>query len=62
MMLLEGVQIVKGEHMHPGDYIWASGAELYGPYEYPEGCVVFVSFHGPSTQHIYLGSPAGEPS
>jgi anti-sigma factor ChrR (cupin superfamily) len=60
IMVLEGVQIVNGEHMHPGDYIWASGPELHGPYEYPEGCVVFVSFRGPSIKHIYPGSPAGD--
>lgn len=60
IMVLEGVQIANGEPMHPGDYVWASGPEPHGPFEYPEGCVVFVSFRGPSIKHIYPGSPAIE--
>lgn len=59
VVVLEGLQIVKGEHMRPGDYVWAAGPEPHGPFEYPEGCVVFASFRGPSAQHRYEGSPAG---
>ena len=62
IMVLEGVQIANGEPMHAGDYVWASGPEPHGPFEYPEGCIVFVSFHGPSIKHIYPGSPAGDGS
>jgi hypothetical protein len=58
--VLEGVQIVNGVHLHPGDYVWAAGPEAHGPYEYPEGCVVFASFRGLSSRHRYQGSPAGE--
>jgi len=47
IVVLEGVQIV-------------NGAETHGPYEYPEGCVVFASFRGLSARHRYQGSPAGE--
>ncbi len=53
-------QIVKGVHLRSGDYVWAAGPEPHGPYEYPEGCVVFASFRGLSAQHRYNGSPAGE--
>jgi anti-sigma factor ChrR (cupin superfamily) len=60
VVVLEGLQIVRGEHMRPGDYVWASGKEPHGPFEYPEGCVVFASFRGPSPQHRYPGSPAGD--
>jgi hypothetical protein len=60
IVVLEGVQIVKGVHLHPGGYVWASGPEPHGPYEYPEGCVVFASFRGLSSRHRYQGSPAGE--
>jgi hypothetical protein len=60
IVVLEGVQIVKGVHLHPGDYVWASGPAPHGPYEYPEGCVVFASFRGLSSRHRYHGSPAGE--
>lgn len=60
VIVLEGVQIVGGEEMRPGDYVWSDGSEPHGPFEYPEGCVVFASFRGPSSQHRYPGSPAGE--
>jgi anti-sigma factor ChrR (cupin superfamily) len=60
IVVLEGVQIVKGVHLRPGDYVWASGPQPHGPYEYPEGCVVFASFRGLSARHRYTGSPAGE--
>lgn len=59
VVVLEGLQIAEGEHMRPGDYVWASGDEPHGPFEYPEGCVVFASFRGVSAQHRYEGSPAG---
>jgi anti-sigma factor ChrR (cupin superfamily) len=58
VLVLEGLQVANGEPMRPGDYVWASGKEPHGPFEYPEGCVVFASFRGPSTQHRYPGSPA----
>ena len=60
VMVLEGVQIAEGEPLHPGDYLWADGTRPHGPFEYPEGCFVFASFHGPSSQHRYEGSPAGD--
>jgi anti-sigma factor ChrR (cupin superfamily) len=60
VVVLEGLQIVRGEHMQPGDYVWAGGPEPHGPFEYPEGCVVFASFRGASAQHRYAGSPAGD--
>jgi anti-sigma factor ChrR (cupin superfamily) len=60
VVVLEGVQVVEGEELRPGDYLWADGTEPHGPFEYPEGCVVFASFRGPSSQHQYPGSPAGE--
>ena len=60
VIVLEGLQIAEGEHMHPGDYVFGGGATPHGPFEYPEGCVVFASFRGPSPQHRYEGSPAGD--
>jgi quercetin dioxygenase-like cupin family protein len=60
VIVLEGLQIANGEPMRPGDYVWASGDEPHGPFEYPEGCVVFASFRGASSQHRYSGSPAGD--
>jgi len=60
IMVLEGLQIANGEPMRAGDHVWASGPEPHGPFEYPEGCIVFVSFRGPSIKHIYPASPAGD--
>jgi hypothetical protein len=62
VVVLEGLQIVGGEHMRPGDYVFAGPNEVHGPFEYPEGCVVFASFRGASAQHRYPGSPAGDVS
>ena len=57
--VLEGVQIVGGEHMRPGDYVWADRNVVHGPYEYPDGCIVFVSFWG-DPAHRFPGSVAGD--
>ncbi len=59
VLVLEGEQIAEGEPLHPGDYLFADGSRPHGPFEYPEGCVVFASFRGASAQHRYEGSPAG---
>lgn len=55
VVVLEGLQIAEGEPMRPGDYVWADGTRPHGPFEYPEGCVVFASFRGPSSEHIPVG-------
>jgi anti-sigma factor ChrR (cupin superfamily) len=60
IVVLEGLQIVRGEHQRPGDYLWAAPESTHGPFEYPEGCVVFGSFRGLSARHRYPGSPGGE--
>lgn len=60
VVVLEGLQIVGGEHMRPGDYVLGNRNVPHGPFEYPEGCVVFASFRGASARHRYSGSPAGD--
>lgn len=60
IVVLEGVQIVNGVHLRPGDYCFGGREVIHGPFEYPEGCVVFASFTGASSQHRYPGSPGGE--
>jgi anti-sigma factor ChrR (cupin superfamily) len=60
IVVLEGVQIVDGVHLHPGDYCYGGREVIHGPFEYPEGCIVFASFTGASSQHRYPGSPGGE--
>ena len=59
-------------HVHDRTYFWtvvepgrglqrfADGSRPHGPFQYPEGCVVFASFRGASAQHRYQGSPAGD--
>ncbi len=60
VVVLEGVQIVRGEHMRPGDSVFGPSQVPHGPFEYPEGCVVFASFRGGPALHRYPGSPAGD--
>lgn len=60
VVVLEGLQIVRGEQMRPGDSVYAPPEVPHGPFYYPEGCVVFASFRGPSPLHRYAGSPAGD--
>ena len=46
--LLEGRWIVEGKELHPGGYFYgpAGDEEPHGPFESPEGTLVFVSFQG----------------
>jgi ChrR-like protein with cupin domain len=60
IVVLEGVQIVNGVHLRPGDYCYGGPQTIHGPFSYPEGCVVFASFRGASSHHRYPGSPGGE--
>lgn len=60
IVVLEGLQIVRGEHMRPGDYVFGGRNVVHGPFEYPEGCIVFAAFRGASPQHRYPGSPGGD--
>ncbi len=62
IIVVEGVQVAEGEAMRPGDYVFGPANVPHGPFEYPEGCVVFASFHGHSSRHQYEGSPAGPPA
>jgi anti-sigma factor ChrR (cupin superfamily) len=60
IVVLEGVQIVDGVELGTGDFCYGGRETLHGPFSYPEGCVVFASFHGTSSHHRYPGSPGGE--
>lgn len=59
VIVVEGLQIAEGEDMRPGDYVYGGAGGAHGPFEYPEGCIVFSSMRG-GTKHRYEGSPAGE--
>jgi anti-sigma factor ChrR (cupin superfamily) len=60
VIVMEGLQIAEGEPLRPGDFVFAGTNDTHGPFEYPEGCVVFASFRGASSKHRYPGSPAGD--
>lgn len=51
-IILEGKQIVGGELLEAGDYSYGPANIAHGPFEYPEGCVLFVSMRG-GTIHQY---------
>jgi hypothetical protein len=48
--VLKGRMCVAGKDLRPGDYVFGWDA-LHGPYEYPDGCEVFVVFMGDGIQH-----------
>ena len=52
IVVLKGRMCVAGKDLRPGDYVFGWD-ELHGPYEYPDGCEVFVVFMGEGTQHIW---------
>jgi len=60
VVVLEGLQIANGDPLRPGDSCYGPPEVPHGPFEYPEGCVVFASFRGGSALHRYPGSPAGD--
>lgn len=50
IVVLDGRMCVAGKDLRPGDYVF--GWDLpHGPYEYPDGCEVFVVFMGESAAH-----------
>ena len=52
IVVMEGMMRVNGHDLLPGDYVFGWDEE-HGPFEYPEGCVVFTVFHGNSPVHEY---------
>jgi hypothetical protein len=50
IMVLKGRMCVAGMDLRPGDYVFGWD-QPHGPYEYPDGCEVFIVFMGEGTQH-----------
>jgi len=50
IVVLKGRMCVAGKDLRPGDYVFGWD-ELHGPYEYPDGCEVFVVFMGDGITH-----------
>ncbi len=58
IVVLKGRMCVAGKDLRPGDYVF--GWDLpHGPYEYPDGCEVFVVFMGEGTQHMWDAAKYG---
>lgn len=52
ILVTKGRMCVAGKDLRPGDYVFGWDT-LHGPYEYPDGCEVFVVFMGGGTQHAW---------
>ena len=48
-IVLEGKQIVGGQVLSVGDYLYGPRDLPHGPFDYPEGCVIFCSTRGDMT-------------
>ena len=57
ILVMQGRSLVRGQEMRPGDYVFGPANQPHGPFEYPEGLVVFASFRGGSAHHHFAGSP-----
>ena len=52
IVVLKGRMCVAGKDLRPGDYVFGWDRP-HGPYEYPDGCEVFVVFMGEGTAHVW---------
>lgn len=52
ILVTGGRMCVAGKDLRPGDYVFGWDTP-HGPYEYPDGCEVFVVFMGDGTRHIW---------
>ena len=50
ILVTKGRMCVAGKDLRPGDYVFGWD-QPHGPYEYPDGCEVFVVFMGESVAH-----------
>jgi quercetin dioxygenase-like cupin family protein len=52
--ILEGRMLVDGKTLGPGDYVYGPRNEPHGPFEYPDGILLYASHRG-DTAHEYEG-------
>lgn len=50
--IIQGTQVVGGKSLRQGDLCYGPAGVEHGPFDYPEGCVVFAVFQG-DTVHKY---------
>jgi len=55
ILVTKGRMCVAGKDLRPGDYVFGWDTR-HGPYEYPDGCEVFVVFMGGGTEHAWQES------
>ena len=54
ILVTKGRMCVAGKDLHPGDYVF--GWDIpHGPYEYPDGCEVFIVYMG-DAKHVWKKS------
>ena len=58
--LLKGRWIVEGREVGPGSYMYGPSGIPHGPFESPEGSLVFSSVMGGDAVHIYPPPPEAE--
>ena len=51
ILVTKGRMCVAGKDLRPGDYVFGWDI-LHGPYEYPDGCEVFIVYMGDAT-HVW---------
>ena len=51
ILVLKGRMCVAGKDLRPGDYVFGWDI-LHGPYEFPDGCEVFIVYMGDPT-HVW---------
>lgn len=56
VIIIDGRMLVHGHELSVGDYVYGQ-KELHGPMKYPDGCIVFASFVGGSTEHEWEENP-----
>jgi quercetin dioxygenase-like cupin family protein len=46
MVILEGRLLVDGKTLGPGDYVYGPRNEPHGPFEYPDGALLYAAYRG----------------
>jgi quercetin dioxygenase-like cupin family protein len=49
VVILEGRVVVDGKTLGPGDYVYGPRNEPHGPFEYPDGVLLYAAHRGPTS-------------
>src|SRR3972149_4195100 len=60
ILVTKGRMCVAGKDLHPGDCVFGWDIR-HGPYEYPDGCEVFIVYMGDAT-HVFRVGPLTTPN